>query len=154
MQILGSTKFNFSLVIVFSCPLIASLSSSTANQRAAQKDYQALGFQDLYCLTFFTCICTVGTINDIPGKHQCLYITKFLWGLSTGSFHLTSLTDFWTFSLQWNNEIWKPSNEIVYCYKNLIMTLKRFWLHFDFLRKAAHKSHRWPCCCAREASRH
>ena len=36
-------------------------------------------------------ICTVATVNDVPRKGQ---------GLSTGSFRLTSLTVFWTFSLQ------------------------------------------------------
>ena len=37
-------------VIVLSCPIIGSLSSSTANQRAADNNYQALVFQDLYFL--------------------------------------------------------------------------------------------------------
>ena len=43
------------LVIVFSCPQIGSLSSPTANQRAALNNYWALGFQDLYFLNFVTC---------------------------------------------------------------------------------------------------
>ena len=42
--------------ICLSCPLIGSLSSPTINQRAAQNNYQALGFQDLYFLNFVTCI--------------------------------------------------------------------------------------------------
>ena len=44
------------LVIVLSCPQIGSLSSSTANQRAAQNNYRAFGCQDLYFLNFVTCI--------------------------------------------------------------------------------------------------
>ena len=43
------------LVIVLSCPQIGSLSSSTANQRAAQNNYRALGCQNLYFLNFVTC---------------------------------------------------------------------------------------------------
>ena len=43
------------VVIILTCPLIGSLSSSTANQRAAQNNYQALGCQDLYFLNF---VCT------------------------------------------------------------------------------------------------
>ena len=43
------------LVIVFSCPQIGSLSSSTANQRAAQNNHQALGWLDLFFLNFVTC---------------------------------------------------------------------------------------------------
>ena len=38
-----------------SCPQIGSLSSSTANQKAAQNNYRALGCQDLYFLNFVTC---------------------------------------------------------------------------------------------------
>ena len=43
------------LVIFLSCPLIGSLSSSAANQRAAQNNYRALGIQDLFFLIFLTC---------------------------------------------------------------------------------------------------
>ena len=46
------------LVIVLSCPLIGSLSRSTANQEAAQNNYYTepdFGFCDLYFLNFFTC---------------------------------------------------------------------------------------------------
>jgi hypothetical protein len=42
-------------VIVLNCPLIGSLSSSIANQKAAQNNYRTLGFQDLYFLNFVTC---------------------------------------------------------------------------------------------------
>ena len=42
-------------IIVLSCLLIGSLSSSKANQRVAQNNYQVLGFQDLYFLNFVTC---------------------------------------------------------------------------------------------------
>ena len=38
------------LVIILSCPPIGSLSSSTANPRAAENNYRALGCQDLYYL--------------------------------------------------------------------------------------------------------
>ena len=41
--------------MVLSCPLICSLSSLTANQRAAQNNYRALGCQDLYFLNFVIC---------------------------------------------------------------------------------------------------
>ena len=41
MQILRPRKTGSLLVIVLSCPLIGSLSSSTANQRAAQNNYYA-----------------------------------------------------------------------------------------------------------------
>ena len=47
VQILKHPKTSFLLVIVLSCPQIGSLSSSTANQRAAQNNYRAWGFQDL-----------------------------------------------------------------------------------------------------------
>ena len=47
-------KVRLYIVIVLSCPLIGSLSSSTANQRAAQNNYRTLGFQDLYFLNFVT----------------------------------------------------------------------------------------------------
>ena len=39
----------------FELPSIGSLSSSTANQRAAQNNYRALGRQDLCFLNFVTC---------------------------------------------------------------------------------------------------
>ena len=42
-------------VIILTCPLIGSLSSSTVNQRAAQNNYRALGLQDLYFLNVVTC---------------------------------------------------------------------------------------------------
>ena len=45
----------FLLVIVLSCPQIDSLSSSTANQRAAQNNYWAFECQDMYFLNFVTC---------------------------------------------------------------------------------------------------
>ena len=50
VQILRPPKPGSLLVIVLSCPQIGSLSSSTANQRAAQNNYRALGCQDLYNL--------------------------------------------------------------------------------------------------------
>ena len=42
-----------------SCPNIGSLSSSTANQRAAQNNYRAYGCQDLYFLNFVACMYNV-----------------------------------------------------------------------------------------------
>ena len=44
------------LVIVLSCLQIGSLSSSTANQRAAQNNYWVLGCHNLYLLNFVSCI--------------------------------------------------------------------------------------------------
>ena len=55
VQILRSTTTDSLLVILLSCHQIGSLSSSTANQRAAQNNYRALGCQDLYFLNFVTC---------------------------------------------------------------------------------------------------
>ena len=55
VKILRHPKTSSLLVIVMSCPQIGSLSSSTANQRAAQNNYRALGYQDLYFLNFVTC---------------------------------------------------------------------------------------------------
>ena len=57
IQILRHPKTGslYVLVIVLSCPQIGSLSSSTANQRAAQNNYRSLGCQDLYFLNFVTC---------------------------------------------------------------------------------------------------
>ena len=52
---LGSPRPSALLVIFLSCPQIGSLSSSTANQRAAENNYRALGHQDLYFLNFVTC---------------------------------------------------------------------------------------------------
>ena len=43
VQILRPLKTGSLLVIVLSCPQIGSLSSSTANQMAAQNDYRAFG---------------------------------------------------------------------------------------------------------------
>ena len=42
--------------LLLSWPEIGSRSSSTANQRAAQDNYWALGCQDLYFLNFVTCM--------------------------------------------------------------------------------------------------
>ena len=55
VQILEPQSPALYIVIVLSCPLIGSRSSSTANQRAAQNNCRALGSQDLYFLKFFTC---------------------------------------------------------------------------------------------------
>ena len=55
------------LVIVLSCPHIGSLSSSTANQRAA------LGCQNLYYLNFVTCIYLLWML--VP--NQCDFLTEF-----------------------------------------------------------------------------
>ena len=55
VQILRHPKTGSLLVIALSCPQIGSLSSSTANQRAAQNNYRDLGCQDLYFLNFVTC---------------------------------------------------------------------------------------------------
>ena len=55
VQILRHPKTGSLLVVVLSCPQIGSLSSSTANQRAAQNNYQALGCQGLYFLNFVMC---------------------------------------------------------------------------------------------------
>ena len=54
VQILRPPKPGSFLVIILSCPLIGSLNSSTANQRAAQNNYYALWFQYLYFLNFVT----------------------------------------------------------------------------------------------------
>ena len=56
LQVKYFKKYKSSLlIIILSCPQIGSLSSSTANQRAAQYNYPALGCQDLYFLNFVTC---------------------------------------------------------------------------------------------------
>ena len=55
VQILEPQSPALYIVIVLSCPLIGSRSSSTANQRAGQKNCRSLGSQDLYFLNFFTC---------------------------------------------------------------------------------------------------
>jgi len=55
VKILRHPKTSSSLVMVLSWLQIGSLSSSTANQRAAQKYFWALGCQDLYFLNSDTC---------------------------------------------------------------------------------------------------
>ncbi len=50
----GTPKVQLYIVIDLSCPLIGSLSSSTANQRAAQNNYRTLGCQNLCFLNFVT----------------------------------------------------------------------------------------------------
>ena len=55
VQILEPQSPALYIVIVLSCPLIGSRSSSTANQRVDQNNCQTLGSQDLYFLKIFTC---------------------------------------------------------------------------------------------------
>ena len=55
VKILRHPNTSSSLVMVLSWLQIGSLSSSTANQRAAQKYFWALGCQDLYFLNSDTC---------------------------------------------------------------------------------------------------
>ena len=54
LRVLRPPKLGSLWAIVLSCPLIGSLSSSTADQRAAQNNYWALGFQDLCFSNFVT----------------------------------------------------------------------------------------------------
>ena len=51
VQIHGPPKSGFLLVIVLSCPIIGSLSSSTANQRAAQNTEPDFGVPGFVCIS-------------------------------------------------------------------------------------------------------
>ena len=55
LQIMEPQSLALYIEIVLSCPFISSRSSSTANQRVAQNNYQGLGCQDLYFLNLVTC---------------------------------------------------------------------------------------------------
>ena len=70
VQILWPPNSGSLLVIVLSCPLIGSISSSTANQRAAQNNYQTLGFQNLY---FLNCVTSKKLAkNDFNKNLDCM----------------------------------------------------------------------------------
>merc|ERR1711971_684635 len=64
------------------CPLIGSRSSSTANQRAGQKNCRSLGSQDLYFLNFFTC--TKYIIIKLTNQRKSSPEWKMKKGISSG----------------------------------------------------------------------
>ena len=64
VQILDPQSLALYIVIVLSCPLIASLSGSTANQREAQIKCWTLGSQDLYFLKILTCTFSKGGLVE------------------------------------------------------------------------------------------
>ena len=104
------------LVIVLSCPQIGSLSSLTANQKAAQNNYWALGCQDLYYLNFGTCT----ILFQIVAK-ACAHDSRWL-------------SDYYEIKISASSWLWECTwiSMLTYQYMNVLCTFSRSnWFSFS-----------------------